>query len=130
MPDSGDNCPGIANPGQQNTDAANTNANRPGADAFGDACDDDIDGDGYTNAQEAAVIGGPENPAAYCQIMRADVDVDGAVSVLDLTKVAQWFTKSIPPAPDRYRQDADNLISILDLTKMAQVFIQNVSACP
>ena len=62
--------------------------------------------------------------------MRADVDGDGAVSILDLTKVAQWFTKSIPPAPQRYAQDADNLISILDLTKMAQVFIQNVSACP
>ena len=61
-PDNGDNCPGIANNDQNNTDAANTNANRPGADALGDACDDDIDGDGYTNTQETALITGPEDP--------------------------------------------------------------------
>jgi hypothetical protein len=66
----------------------------------------------------------------YCGIMRADVDGDGAVSVLDLTVVANKFTQTIPPAPDRYRQDADFTISILDLTRMANVFTQNVSACP
>ena len=66
---------------QQNTDATNTASNRPGADALGDACDDDIDGDGYTNAQEAAVVGGPENPAAYCPIMRGDVDGVGDLTV-------------------------------------------------
>ena len=57
-----------------------------------------------------------------CPIMRADVDGDGAVSILDLTRVAQYFTQSVPPAPARYDQDGDNLISILDLTQMAQVF--------
>ena len=128
--DAADNCPNVPNTYQQNTDAANAAANRPGADTLGDACDDDIDGDGYTNVQEANVVGGPENPAAYCPIMRADVDGDGAVSILDLTKVAQKFTQSVPPAPDRYRQDADFSISILDLTKMAQVFIQHARDCP
>ncbi len=128
-PDNSDNCPQIPNNSQANTDAANTNANRPGADALGDACDGDADGDGYTAAQEAAVVPA-KNDLIYCPIMRADVDGDGAVSILDLTKVAQYFAKNVPPAPDRYRQDADLGISILDLTKMAQVFIQNVSACP
>ena len=129
-PDNGDNCPGIANNDQNNTDAANTNANRPGADGFGDPCDGDIDGDGYTNTQETSLITGPEDPNLYCTIMRADLDGDRAVSILDLTLAANKFTQTIPPAPDRYRQDADFTISILDLTRMANVFTQNVSACP
>lgn len=127
VPDVTDNCPSIANADQLNTDAGNTAAHRPGADTLGDACDLSIAGDGYTNAQHTALN---KNPAAYCPIMRADVDGDSAVSILDLTKVAQKFTQSVPPAPERLRQDADAQISILDLTKMAQVFTQNVSACP
>ncbi len=130
VPDLADSCPLVPNTDQNNTDAANTNANRPGADGFGDPCDDDIDGDGYTNTQETTLITGPEDPNVYCTIMRADVDGDRAVSVLDLTLVANKFTQTIPPAPDRYRQDADFTISILDLTRMANVFTQNVSACP
>lgn len=127
IPDVTDNCRFVFNPDQLNTDAANTAANRPGADGLGDVCDPDIAGDGYTNVQHTAI---GKNPALYCPIMRADVDGDGAVSILDLTKVAHWFTQSVPPAPERYKQDADSQISILDLTRMAQVFIQSVSSCP
>jgi len=122
-----DNCPFTPNTAQTNTDAANTALNRPGADALGDACDDNISGDGYTNAQHVALA---KDPTKYCNIMRADVDGDGAVSILDLTRVAQSFIQSIPPAPERYNQDGDNKISILDLTRMAQVFIKPVTACP
>jgi alpha-tubulin suppressor-like RCC1 family protein len=122
-----DNCLLTPNADQLNTDAANTALNRPGADALGDACDDDISGDGYGNVKKAAL---GKNLLIYCPIMRADVDGDGAVSILDLAKVAQYFTQSVPPAPERYKQDADNQISILDLTRMAQVFTQHVSACP
>lgn len=127
--DSGDNCPLMFNPFQLNTDATNSGANRAGADALGDACDDDVDGDGYTNIEETTppLI---EDPLMYCNIMRADVDGDGAVSILDLTHVAQYFTQTVPPAPERHKQDGDNKISILDLTRMAQVFTQPVSACP
>jgi hypothetical protein len=122
-----DNCAKVANTNQLNTDAANTAANRPGADTLGNACDDDSDGDGYTNTQETTV---GENPLTYCIIMRADVDGDGTVSILDLAKVAGKFAQSVPPAPERYRQDADNAISILDLADMAAVFTKPVSACP
>jgi hypothetical protein len=86
-------------------------------------CTQDSDGDGYADSVDP-------NPFVYCAIMRADVDGDGGVSILDLTKVAQWFTQTIPPAPYRYNQDSDTAISILDLTKIAQVFTQNVAACP
>jgi hypothetical protein len=62
--------------------------------------------------------------------MRADVDGDQAVSILDLTKVGQKFGQTVPPAPSRYNQDPDSKISILDLARMGQVYIQKVSGCP
>ena len=62
--------------------------------------------------------------------MRADVDDDESVSILDLTLVAGYFTDAIPPAPARHNQDGDLLISILDLTRMANVFTQPVTDCP
>jgi hypothetical protein len=126
--DQSDNCPSTANPSQTNTDSGNTAANRPGTDALGNDCDDDDDGDGYTDAQETALLPA-ENPLLYCNIMRADVDGDHGVSILDLTLAAARFTQSIPPSPARLNQDADTLISILDLTRMGNVFTQPVSAC-
>jgi hypothetical protein len=127
--DAFDNCPLVANSDQLNTDAANTALNRPGADAFGDACDDDIDGDGYTNVQETTppLV---ENMLLYCDIMRANLDGDHAVTILDMTVLAGHFLDQVPPAPERDKQDADNAITILDLAMMANLFLDNVSACP
>jgi hypothetical protein len=122
-----DNCPHTPNEDQLNTDAANTALNRPGADALGDVCDPDISGDGYGNIAKAAL---GKNLLIYCPIMRADIDGDGAVSILDLATVAQKFGQAIPPAPERYAQDADSSLSILDLARMASVFGQSVTACP
>jgi hypothetical protein len=53
-----DNCPLVTNPAQADLDG----------DGAGDACDDDIDGDGLTNAQELALGTDPYNP---------DTDGDG-----------------------------------------------------
>jgi hypothetical protein len=127
VPDLLDNCAGIANADQLNTDAANTALNRPGADALGDACDDNISGDGYTNAQHITL---GKDPTTYCAIMRADVDGDGVVTIVDLAKVAPFFGQNIPPAPERDKQTAASTITIVDLAKMAQVFTQHVTACP
>jgi hypothetical protein len=127
--DVSDNCRFVANPDQLNTDDANTALNRPGADALGDACDADVDGDGYTAAQEEAVVPA-KSDLAYCDIMRADVDSDGAVTILDMTVLAQHFLEPVTPATARYNQDGDNAITILDLTTMANLFLNNVSACP
>ncbi len=120
-----DLCPFDTLVAQTNTDAPNTAANRPGTDALGDPCDSDKDGDGYTTAQEAAVAPA-KSDLSYCITMRADVDGDLGVSILDLAKVAQYFAQSVPPAPERYKQDADASISILDLTRMANVFTKHV----
>jgi hypothetical protein len=61
--------------------------------------------------------------------LRADVDGDHAVTILDMTVVAGQFLANVPPAPERLKQDADNAITILDLTKMANLFLEHVSAC-
>jgi hypothetical protein len=53
-----DNCPAVANADQANLDG----------DGQGDACDDDIDGDGLSNAVEAAIKSDPR---------KADTDGDG-----------------------------------------------------
>ena len=123
-----DNCPFDNAVSQVNTDKTNNTAqtNLPGADEAGDPCDDDKDGDGYTTAQEAAV---GKSDLSYCQIMRADVDNDGAVSILDLTKVAQKFTQTLVGSDLRLNLDFATSVSILDLTKMAQVFIKHTTDC-
>jgi hypothetical protein len=98
-----------------------------------DPCASDTDGDGYPDGQEAALATGG-NGAAYCGIMRADVQPagtgDGVIAILDLTLLAQTFTQTVPPAPARYDQDGDDVISILDLTAAATFFTANVNVCP
>jgi hypothetical protein len=91
---------------------------------------DDADNDGYTNMLEE-IIGG--NPGVYCKMMRADLDDDGFVSILDLSRAAQVFGQTVPPAPARYDQGVlprDNSINILDLSMMASVYGKPVSQCP
>src|SRR5207253_2603971 len=80
--DGSDNCPDTPNPGQTNTDGHNSSLGRGGQDTVGDACDENVSGDGYSNEQHAAL---GKDPAAYCPIMRADVNGDGVVDALDLS---------------------------------------------
>jgi sugar lactone lactonase YvrE len=90
----------------------------------------DSDQDGYTDQQETAI---GKDPMIYCPIMRADVDGDGTVTILDLAKVAGFFGQMVPPAPPRYRQGPPpfgSAINILDLSKMAMQYYKTVSACP
>ena len=87
----------------------------------------DSDGDGYTDAQEIAL---GKDPNTYCAIMRADVNGDGKVDILDLTMLASQFLRNVPPAPARLDQDGDAQITILDLTIAASTFLHPVSECP
>jgi subtilisin family serine protease len=134
--DGSDNCPSTPNPGQENTDTGNAAANHPGADTLGDACDPDIAGDGYGNAKKVPL---GKNLLVYCPIMRADVDGDGVVTILDLSHDAQKFGQTFPPTDpsvgidtgiERLNQDADFVISILDLSKQANVFGKPATLCP
>jgi hypothetical protein len=61
--------------------------------------------------------------------MRADVDGDGMVSILDFAQVARWFQQVTPPTPERMHQDGDGRITILDLARMAPYYRKPVSDC-
>jgi hypothetical protein len=90
---------------------------------------DDTDQDGYTNKVE--IVRG-DHPTIYCKMMRADVDEDGMVSILDLSKAAQLFGHTLSAATARYDQGPppfDGSLNILDLSKMASVFGKSVNAC-
>jgi hypothetical protein len=87
----------------------------------------DSDGDGHSDADELQEQG---NPDSYCAIVRADLDSDASVSVLDLTRIAGNFGKETPPADPRLDQDNDWRVSVLDLTVVAGNFGKPVAACP
>ena len=86
----------------------------------------DSDGDGYSDAEEDELGTDPES---YCSIMRADVDGDGVVSILDLSNVASQFLQSIPPGNPRFDQDEDGSLSVLDLAIIAEDFLAPVTDC-
>ncbi|MHB8516079.1 MAG: NHL domain-containing protein [Dehalococcoidia bacterium] len=90
-------------------------------------CPDDTLCNGYTDAQKIAL---GKDPFTYCGIMRADVNGDGSVNILDLAGIAVYYNQSIPPAPARLDQNGDGTINILDLASVATVYNQSVSACP
>jgi hypothetical protein len=66
VPDGSDNCPAVANPTQGDLDA----------DAIGDACDDDVDGDGIALTDNCLLTPNPD---------QADADGDGIGDVCDDT---------------------------------------------
>jgi len=73
-----DNCRLVSNPDQADLDN----------DGIGDVCDDDIDGDGLSNAQEATLGTDPRNP---------DTDGDG---LTDSAEVNTYHTDPLKPDTD------------------------------
>jgi hypothetical protein len=135
--DASDNCPTVYNPDQKNGDANNAALGLPGYDNLGDACDDNISGDGYTNEQHVAL---GKNPASYCAIMRADIDGSGTVTTLDLNAISSAFGHTFthnyyPPngvdtGDQRLDQDGNNTINIIDLSIASGRYGQSVLSCP
>ena len=70
-------------------------------------------------------------PKKTTRLAQWDVDLDGSVTILDLSKVASWYGNAINPstADPRWEGtlDGDNVISILDLSAMAQNFARSVA---
>ena len=70
-------------------------------------------------------------PLTTKNLAKSDVDLDGTVSILDLSKVASWFGQAVSPDPADPRwegnMDGDGSISILDLSAMAANFGRSVA---
>lgn len=101
--DGGDNCPLVVNPDQANLDQ----------DEFGDACDNDIDGDGFLNGEDACpyVVG---NDPSLCG-ETVDTDGDGIPDVYpsvepyltDGVAGENWDNCVDVPNPDQADLDGD-----------------------
>lgn len=80
VPDSRDNCSGVANSSQCDSDG----------DGYGDACDADANNDDIVNAVDLAMVGAAFGRSAP---NRADLNGDGIVNALDLAQVRSLFGK-------------------------------------
>jgi hypothetical protein len=87
-PDSADNCPQAANPGQEDTDG----------DGEGDACDADDDGDGVPDTSEAAIGTSP---------LTSDSDADGKPDGADACPTLGAATANGCPATTAPPEDTD-----------------------
>lgn len=124
VPDFLDNCPLIANPGQQNSDGgrvglAGVDRTNPRSDRLGDACDDDKDNDFLADAQELSLtvrpgavapcefVGGlsPSNP------LNPDEDGDGVLSGIEcLLGSNPLAASSTPERCDATDNDGDGFV--------------------
>jgi dockerin type I repeat protein/thrombospondin type 3 repeat protein len=140
VPNGTDNCPTVSNPSQTNTDGNNMAMYRGGQDGLGDACDNNISGDGYTNAHHTAL---GKDPTKYCAIMRVDYNGDETVNALDLNilgkKFLQMYTHvdppdgvdvSVPMSVQRVDANGDLSINGLDLNMLTKNWFKTASMCP
>jgi sugar lactone lactonase YvrE len=101
-------------PGAPADDSAPVREAPPPADGYG--CDVTLD-----------TIG----PKTTKKLAQSDIDLDGVVTILDLSKVAGWFGNTINPsvADPRWEGDldGDGHITILDLSAMASNFGRSVA---
>ena len=143
--DEEDNCPAIANAGQEDADG----------DLVGDVCDDctDTDGDGFGNPGYAANTCPEDNcpddanpgqedtdsdgvgDACCCVGITGNADGLGEINVQDLTFMVNYLFKSgpTPPCPNEGDVNGDTRINVNDLTYLVNYLFKQGPAplsCP
>lgn len=99
---------------------------------FGQKCDVDVnsdtDRDGFSDKVEG-YIGTDPNKVCGVNAWPVDVDGDRAVTILDMTKVANSYNTKTGDGKynKRYDMDANGAIAIEDLNIVASYFLQNCS---
>lgn len=108
---------------------ANRNCGTPGAPAteYVAARNAPPPANGYGCLRTLDTVG----PLKTVNLARADIDLDGSVSILDLSKVGGWMGNPVDPSSSDPRWegnlDGDGAISILDLSAMASNFYRSVA---
>ena len=134
VPDSSDNCPGVSNTDQTDTDG----------DAVGDACDADDDGDGVADASDNCPLTANANQAnndgdAQGDVCDPDDDNDGVADGADNCPRAANANQAdsdgdgigdacdAPQPPQRCDADTDGDIDYLDLDRILRAIGRNAS---
>lgn len=122
--DGQDNCPLTSNPGQEDQDN----------DGLGDVCDNDIDGDGFSNNEEIICGSDPYDPSDFCVItLIPDLNFEQALIDLgidtDATLNGQVFTADIENinSLDVSGKNISDLTGIEDFSALTDLECQNNS---
>ncbi len=127
--DSVDNCLGLYNPDQANTDMdLQASGASVTGDSLGDACDPDDDNDSYGDTREQQIGTDTLDNCANSTVENAfpaDINNDTLTDGTDLVAIANWFGLLVPTAPVRYDiapDPPDGFVDGTDLTNIANFF--------